>query len=121
VRGVEGFAFLAPVRAVVFPRLFRDALVRAGLVRALALAVRDAVLGAGRALVERRFAERVVGLDAPLGFRPADRLPPLRLAMLEVLSFQNLDSFAISVVRSVAYRKSASPRAQALTLAYRSC
>jgi small subunit ribosomal protein S1 len=46
--------------------------------------------------------------------REVDLLPALRLAMME--SFRNLDSFAISVVLSIAYRKSASPPVQVSAL-----
>jgi hypothetical protein len=66
-----------------------------------------------------RLTERAATLAFLAVARFTGRPPALRLAMME--SFRNLDSFAISVVRSAAYRKSASPRVQAFTLASCSC
>jgi len=81
---------------------FRAAGFRAGL--------RAEDFGAEEGRVRRFRLGRLTERRADLAFR-ADRVDfgrrePFRLAMVE--SFRNLDSLAISVVRSVAYRKSAS-------------
>jgi small subunit ribosomal protein S1 len=68
--------------------------------RAERLTTRVAALG--------RLTERRAAADFLAVFCGVDRPAGLRLAIME--SFRNLDSVAISVVRSVAYRKSASPR-----------
>lgn len=111
-RAADDAAFRGARALAVFLALLATAcLVRAtAFFAVLVLAALDAT--AGRRVVEERVdpvafgragARRVV-LDFFLEEAAFDELPALRLAMVE--SFRNLDSLAISVVLSDAYRKS---------------
>jgi hypothetical protein len=78
----------------------------------LLVGFRRAAVRAERRAGVGRLTERDFPFDVLPVFRFPLRLPAVRLAMMK--SFRNLDSFAISVVRSVAYRKSASPCAASM-------